>query len=51
MHERKQDGNIKNRAMVRAMCGAQVRNRKLANGLMLILGLNETKDQLAVIDV
>ena len=32
--------------MMRAMCGVQLNDRKRYNVLMLILGLNETMDQL-----
>ena len=36
------------RSMVRAMCGAQLKDRKRSTDLMLMLGLNETIDQLAM---
>ena len=35
------------RSMARAMCGVQLKNRKCTKDLMLMLGLNETIDQLA----
>ena len=35
------------RSMVRAMCGVQLKDRKRSMDLMLILGLNDTIDQLA----
>ena len=35
------------RSMVRAMCGSQLKNIRARN-LMLMLGLNETKDQLTM---
>ena len=34
--------------MVRAMCGAQLKDRKRAKDLMLMLGLNETADHVAI---
>ena len=34
--------------MVRAMCGVQLKGRKRSKDLMLMLGLNETIDQLAM---
>ena len=34
--------------MVRAMCGVQLKDRKRSMDLMLMLGLNETIDQLAM---
>ena len=34
--------------MVRAMCGVQIKDRKKYKNLMLMLGLNETIDQLAM---
>ena len=34
--------------MVRAMCGLQAKDRKRSTDLMLMLGLNETIDQLAM---
>ena len=36
------------RSMVRAMCGVQLKDRKISTYLMSILGLNETMDQLAM---
>ena len=36
------------RSMVRAMCGVQLKDRKRSKDLMLMLGLNETIDQLAM---
>ena len=36
------------RSMVRAMCGVQLKDRKQLTDLMLMLGLSETIDQLAV---
>ena len=36
------------RSMVRAICGVQLKNRKISTDLMLMLGLNETIDQLAM---
>ena len=36
------------RSMVRAMCGAQLRNKKISTDLMFMLGLKETTDQLAM---
>ena len=32
--------------MVRAMCGVQLKDRKRCTGLMFMLGLNKTMDQL-----
>ena len=34
--------------MVRAMCGVQIKDMKKTNDLMLILGLNETMNKLAM---
>ena len=34
--------------MVRAMCGVQLKNEKKSKNLMLMLGLNQTIDQLAM---
>ena len=34
--------------MVRAMCGVQLKDRKRSTGLMFMLGLKETMDQLAM---
>ena len=34
--------------MVRAMCGVQLEDRKRSTDLMIMLGLNETADQLAM---
>ena len=34
--------------MVRVKCGVQFKGRKRAKDMMLVLGLNETKDQLAM---
>ena len=36
------------RSMVRAMCGAQLKDRKRSTDLMLMLGVSETIDQLAM---
>ena len=36
------------RSIVRAMCGVQLKDRKISTYLMLILGLNETIDQMAM---
>ena len=36
------------KSMVRAMCGVQLKARKRSTDLMLMLGLNETIDQLAM---
>ena len=36
--------------MVRAMCGVQLKGRKRTTDLITILGLNETLDQLAVVN-
>ena len=36
------------RSTVRAMCGVQLKNRKISKDLMLMLGLNESIDQLAM---
>ena len=47
----KSDGNFamyRQISMVRAMCGAQLKDRKTATVLMLVLGMNETTDQLAM---
>ena len=38
------------RSKVRAMCGVQLKDRKRSTGLMFILGLSETIDQLAMAD-
>ena len=35
-------------SMVRAMCGVQLKDKKLSMDLMFMLGLNETIDQLAI---
>ena len=35
-------------SMVSAMCGVQLKDRKRATDLMLMLGLGETMDQLAI---
>ena len=35
-------------SMVRAMCGEQFKDRKISTDLMVMLGLNETIDQLAI---
>ena len=35
-------------SMVRAMCGVQLKGRKLSMDLMFMLGLNETIDHLAM---
>ena len=37
----------KERPMVRAMCGVQLKDRKRSTDVMLMLGLSETIDQLA----
>ena len=34
--------------MVRAMCGVQLKDRKISTDLMFMLGLRETMDQLAM---
>ena len=34
--------------MVRTMCGTQLKHRKRSKDLMLMLGLNETIDQLVM---
>ena len=34
--------------MVRALCGVQLKDRKRSTDFMLMLGLNETIDQLAM---
>ena len=34
--------------MVRAMCGAQLKNRTISMDLMFMLGLNDTIDELAM---
>ena len=36
------------RSMVRAMCGVQLKDRKISTDLMFMLGMNETTDQLAM---
>ena len=36
------------RSIVRAMCGVQLKDRKISNDFMLMLGLNETIDQLVM---
>ena len=36
------------RSMVRAVCGVQPEDGKIVNHLMLVLGLTQTVDQLAV---
>ena len=36
------------RSMVRAMCGVQLKDRKISKDLMFMLGLTETIDQLAM---
>ena len=36
------------RSMESAMCGLQLKDRKRAKELMLVLGLNETVDQLSI---
>ena len=36
--------------MVRAMCGVQLKDRKISTDLMFMFGLNETIDQLAMAD-
>ena len=36
--------------MVRAMCGVQLKDRKRSTDLMFMLGLNETIDQLAMVN-
>ena len=36
------------RSIVRAMCGVQLKDRKISTGLMFMLGLKETIDQLAM---
>ena len=36
--------------MVRAMCGVQLNGRKSTENLMLVLGLNETIGQLAMVN-
>ena len=36
--------------MVRTMCGVQLKDRKRSMDLMLMLGFNETIDQLAMVD-
>ena len=33
---------------MRAMCGVQLKDREISKDLMLLLGLNETMDQLAM---
>ena len=38
------------RSMVRAMCGVQLKDRKGSTDLMLMLGLNKTIDQLAMVN-
>ena len=34
--------------MVKAMCGVQVKDRKISTDFMFVMGLNETMDQLAM---
>ena len=46
--ERKRETRRTERSMVRAMCGVQLNDRKRTKDLMLMLGLNETIDQLAM---
>ena len=36
------------RSMMRAMCGVQLKDREISGDFMLMLGLNETIDQLAM---
>ena len=50
MPERKRCGNFKKerKSTVRAMCGVQLKDRKRSTDVMLMLGLNETTDQLAI---
>ena len=36
--------------MVRAMCGVQLKDRKISTDLMFILALNETMDQLLIVN-
>ena len=36
--------------MVKAMCGVQLKDRKRAENLMLMLGLNESIDQLTMVN-
>ena len=36
------------RSMVRAMCAVQLKDRKRSTHLMLVLGLNDTMDHLAI---
>ena len=36
--------------MMRAMCGVQLKDRKRSTDLMFMLGLNETIDQLAMVN-
>ena len=38
------------RSTVRAMCGVQLKDRKRSMDLMLMLGLNEAIDQLALVN-
>ena len=51
--ERKQNGILRRteRSMVRAMCGLQLKDRKRSMDLMLMLGLNQTIDQLAMANI
>ena len=48
--EGKRDGNLPRteRSMVRAMCGVQLKDRKRSTDLMLLFGLKEAIDQLAM---
>ena len=39
---------LKERSMVRAMCGVQIKDRKRSTDMMFMLGLKETIDQLAI---
>ena len=43
-----EDLRIRERSMVRAKCGVQFEDGKKTEQLMLMLGLNETSDQLAI---
>ena len=36
--------------MVRAMCGVQLKDRKISTDLVFMLGLNETIDQFAMVN-
>ena len=38
------------RSMVRVMCGVQLKNIKISTDLMFMLGLKETRDQLAMVN-